>query len=257
MPDTSIEITSVKKPMHFFYVLDKSGSMAGKPITTLNNAMRETVQVLKDVQDENKTSTEFYISVLQFSNGAYWTTTEGTFIDDFFWQDLEAGGGTELAVALKELNKALTRGVNGRLDSKIGNKNPMIIFMSDGEPFPGWEVALAELDKNHWYQHAIKVAFALGDDADETALAKVVGPEGAVIKTNDLQKFKALISVVSATGSRAGVQSSVSSGANNLDAPQTGKSVVQQAIAQMEPDKSANNTVEIPATADSGTVITY
>ena len=247
MPNVNEDLGSVKKKMHFFYVLDTSGSMYGAPISALNSAMRETIEILKRVQEDNKTSVDFNVSVLEFNSDARWTEPEPMDISDFDWFDLEALGGTNLERALDMLNEALTRRAGGRLDTKIGNKNPMIIFMSDGIPFDGWERALDRIQKNHWYEPAIKVAFALGDEADTDVLKKVVGRDGAVIKTSDLQVFKKLIQIVSATGSRAGTESQVN--AQVATQPNSGKAVVERAINEIkaqDPDLASKMTIAAP-----------
>lgn len=256
MPDVSKDLSSVKKKMHFFYVLDTSGSMSGAPISALNSAMRETVDILKKVQEENRTSVDFNVSTLEFNSDARWTEPQPLDIDDFDWKDLEALGGTNLEMALDMLNKALTRSAGGRLDTEIGNKNPMIIFMSDGIPFDGWERALDELKKNHWYEPSIKVAFALGDEADSDVLKKVVGRDGAVIKTSDLQIFRDLIKIVSATGSRAGRVSKVNENASGQG--NTGKEIVQQALENMKAqDPDLESKVTIEAAPDDGEEVNF
>ena len=256
MPDTSKDNSSVKKKMHFFYVLDKSGSMDGAPISTLNSAMRETIEVLKDVQKVNSTSADFEVSVLVYDNDAEWTA-EPLNIDDFRWRDIEAYGGTELSIALKKLNKALSR--DGRLDHILGNKNPMIIFMSDGMPFPGWEAELEKIKKNHWYTPAIKFAFALshdGDVADVNSLRALVGQEGAVINTSDLETFRKLIKVVSVVGSRAGLSSSVKSSSD--ETIKTGVSVVEEVMAQVNADENLTEAnVALEPSENAGAVITF
>lgn len=257
MPDTTKDKSSVKKKMHFFYVLDKSGSMDGAPISTLNSAMRETIEVLKDVQKANSTSADFEISVLVYDNDAEWTS-EPMNIDDFRWRDIEAYGGTELSVALKKLNEGLSR--RTRLDHVLGNKNPMIIFMSDGMPFPGWERELENLKNNHWYNPAIKIAFALDHDMNESAdvesLRALVGSEGAVIKTSDLETFRKLIKVVSATGSRAGLSSDVVK--HDSDSIKSGASIAHAVMEQAKTDSGmATGNVELTPTESAGTVITF
>lgn len=255
MPDVNKDLTSVKKKMHFFYVLDTSGSMQGAPITALNDAMRSTFDTLRSVQNENMTVADFAISVLEFNNDARWTSPIPVNIDDFEWDDLTAGGGTELEVALDKLDGALTRNSGGRLDTKVGNKNPMIIFMSDGIPFDGWERGLERLNKNHWYTHAIKVAFALGEEADVDVLSKLVGTEGAVIKTDNLEIFKRMIRIVSATGSRAGTRSLLNK--KDTESPDSGKNVAKEAAKLAAAETGGAQEVFIESTPEKADVISF
>lgn len=202
----------VKKELHIFYVLDTSGSMTGAPIAALNDAMRDTVNELAEI---SKTSADaaFKLAVMEYNSACRWVTFGDNGLEDmedFFWTDLEARGLTNLGEAMKELNNQLSR--NAMMKSATGNKIPVIIFMSDGYPNDSWEQALNELKNNKWYNTAIKIAFALGDDADESVLAQVVGSTEAVIKTNDLAAFKSMIRIVSVTASLAASTSRTTSG---------------------------------------------
>lgn len=197
-----------KKELHVFYVLDTSGSMGGAPIRALNDAMADTIVELKDIS-ANSNDAALKIAVLTFDSAVSWVTSNGLEdAEDFVWTDLSAGGLTSLGAALKELNKKLSR--NEMMSAATGNKIPVIIFMSDGCPTDGWSEALEELKKNKWFSAAIKIAFALGDQADCDVLAKVVGGPEAVIKTNDLETFRKMIRIVSVTSSLAASQSVIS-----------------------------------------------
>lgn len=201
---------TTKKELHVFYVLDTSGSMMGAPIGALNDAMRNTV---KELSKKDGEKADLRIAVLEFNSITNWITQGNDGVEhlsDFVWTDLSAGGYTALGAALKELNTSLSR--NAKMKAQTGNKVPVIIFMSDGYPNDDWEEGLRELSQNKWYRHAIKIAFALGDDADCDLLAKVIGvtKDGkimpayeAVIKTNDLQIFSNMIRVVSVSASLA------------------------------------------------------
>lgn len=210
----------VKKELHVFYILDTSGSMTGAPIAALNDAMKDTMAELTDIS-MNSADAALKIAVMAYDTTARWVTLGNNGLEDaedFVWTDLHAGGMTYLGSALAELNRQLSR--NEMMKSVTGNKIPVIIFMSDGYPNDSWLPELDRLKANKWYDAAIKIAFALGDQADCDVLAKVVGTPEAVIQTNDLDVFKAMIKVVSVTSSLA-ASSSTSTGAG-LD----GRSIV-------------------------------
>lgn len=230
----------VKKELHVFYVLDISGSMSGAPITALNDAMRDTIAELADI---SATSNEaaLKIAVLTFDNNVVWVTQGENGLEDaedFVWTDLTAGGLTYLGAALRELNKKLSR--NEMMSASTGNKIPVIIFMSDGQPNDAWIEALDSLKENKWFKAAIKIAFALGDDADCDVLAKVVGGPEAVIKTNDLEVFKKLIKIVSVTSSLASSQSRLS------DEGATGSSIVDQVTGGKSADGGSVSITDLP-----------
>lgn len=194
-----------RKLLPIIYVLDTSGSMEGSRIAAVNAAMNETMEVLKDVSSKNPTA-ELKIAVLQFSSGPQWVTENLVFMDDFYWNDLKAGGLTDFGSALNELNDKLSRAQF--LTSNVGFKAPVIIFMSDGEPTDDYESALNKIKSNNkWFQVATKIAIAVGDDANIQVLQKIAGNKEAVIKVDDLETLKKLIRVVSVTASTIGSKS--------------------------------------------------
>ena len=206
MPDIREQETIARKLLPIIYVLDTSGSMAGDRIAAVNTAMSETMEVLKDVSNNNPTA-ELKIGVLQFDTGAKWITNNGfVYMDDFYWNDLKAGGLTDLGSALNELHNKLSR--SAFMDSSVGYKVPVIIFMSDGGPTDDYETALKKInDSNKWFKAATKIAIAVGDGANLDVLAKIVGNQEAVIRVDDLESLKKLIRVVSVTASMIGSKS--------------------------------------------------
>ena len=212
----------VRKELHVFYILDTSGSMTGAPIAALNDAMRDTVAELAAISKASANAV-LKLAVMEYNSTCRWVTQGVNGLEDmedFAWKDLQANGMTSLGAALTELNNQLSR--NAMMKSATGNKIPVIIFMSDGYPNDNWEQPLNELKKNKWFNAAIKVGFALGDDADTDILTQVVGAPKAVIKTNELELFKGLIHIVSVTASMAASTSRTSS------AEITGEDIVEQ-----------------------------
>ena len=194
-----------RKLLPIIYVLDTSGSMDGSRIAAVNAAINETMEVLKDVSSKNPTA-ELKIAVLQFSSGPQWVTENLVFMEDFYWNDLKAGGLTDFGSALNELNNKLSR--EQFLVSEVGFKAPVIIFMSDGEPTDDYESALNKIKSNNkWFQVATKIAIAVGDDANIQVLQKIAGNKEAVIKVDDLETLKKLIRVVSVTATMIGSKS--------------------------------------------------
>lgn len=203
MPDIREQERPARKLLPIIYVLDTSGSMTGDRIAAVNQAMSETMEVLRDVSNNNPTA-ELKIGVMKFATGAEWITKSGlVFMEDFYWNDLKAGGLTDFGSALSELHKKLSR--SEFLNSDVGYKAPVIIFMSDGEPTDDYESALKKIESsNKWYKIATKIAIAVGDDANLQILGNIAGNSEAVIKVDDLETLKKLIRVVSVTASMLG-----------------------------------------------------
>lgn len=192
---------SPRKIMTLFYVVDTSGSMTGDKIGSVNSAMEEAITVdLPDISTANDDA-EIRVAIMQFSSGCSWITpSSGPIgIGDVIWNDLHANGLTDLGAACTELDKKLSR--NEFLESQTGAYAPVILLFSDGGPTDNWEKGLEQLKKNNWFKHAIKIAIAIGEDADKNVLATFTGTPESVIAVNDKHTLKALIRKVSVRAS--------------------------------------------------------
>ena len=124
-------------------------------------------------------------------------------------------------------------------DNPMGYFSPGIILLSDGEPTDDWETPLKELNKNNWFKNAIKVAFAVGDDANRDVLTEICGDKEAVISILEPEKIRQYIKFVTAAVSKTGTTSI------------TGKSpqqAVNEALAYI--DDNTPVTVDIPDVDD-------
>ena len=152
------EITpSPRKVMTLFYIIDTSESMRGSRIGTVNGAMEECRDLLKEIAKANDDA-EIKVAVMQFSSGSYWITGSNGAInlEDWNWEDLQAGGITDFGAALIELDKKLSR--KAFLNSQTGAYAPVILLFSDGGPTDNWEKGLNQVKENNWFKHAIKIA---------------------------------------------------------------------------------------------------
>lgn len=228
------------RTMTLFYLFDKSGSMSGTKIAQVNNAMRDIPQIIKDVAD-GAANAKIEVVAASFSNDVEWITPTPQTPEEFIntWQPINAGGLTSLGAALKALNEKMSRkGFLG--ENPMGYLAPGLIFLSDGEPTDDWEKPLEELKKNNWFKSAIKVAFAVGEDADRDVLAKVCGTPEAVVAIDDPEKIRQYIKFVTATVSKTGTTSSTGKDA---------QTVVNEAIADIDNDQPI--VVNIPDIDDS------
>ena len=233
MPNMENTKEVARRVLPIVYVLDTSGSMIGDRIGAVNEAMSETMEVLREVSAHNPDA-EIKVGVLKFATKAEWVTRNGlVFLDDFFWNDLTAGGTTEISAALTELDKKLSR--NEFLISDTGFCIPVVIFMSDGEPTdPGiWENKLEWVKNNNkWFKYATKIAIAVGDEADKNCLAKLVGSSESVVSVDDLETLKTLIKVASVTASMINSKSrTTAEGGNAADIIKQTKQMIE------DPDK--------------------
>lgn len=212
MPNINATEEIARRILPIIYVIDSSGSMAGEKIASVNEAMNDTMDLLKDISAKNPDA-EIKVGVLRFASGAEWIKPL-TNLEDYYWNDLKAGGVTDLGSALNELNSKLSR--SEFLNSDVGFCIPVLIFMSDGGPTDDYQKALKNINEtNKWFKHATKIAIAVGEDADNDVLSKVVGNVEAVVSVNDVDTLKILIKVASVTSSMINSKSRTSADSNN------------------------------------------
>lgn len=84
---------------------------------------------------------------------------------------------------------------------------PAIILLSDGGPTDNFEGGLKVLQGNSWYKSAIKIAIAIGDDADKDVLKQFTGSSEAVITVHNIDALKKMIRIIAITSSQIGSKS--------------------------------------------------
>lgn len=158
------------RPLHFIWLADCSGSMSvdGK-MESLNNAIREAIPHMRDVARENPNA-EILIRVLTFSSGAQWHVAHPQPIEDFKWTDLTADGVTDLGRALSLLADQLK--IPPMTDRALP---PVLVLISDGQPTDDFNNGLKTLMEQPWGKRAVRVAIAIGKDANHEVLQKFIG----------------------------------------------------------------------------------
>lgn len=213
-----------RKVLTLFYLIDTSGSMHGEKIASLNVAVRETLPMISEIS-ANNSDAKIKLAAMDFATTHQWMHPIPVESEKFHWKDLEASGLTNLGEAYQELNNKLSRS-KGFMDEASGSYAPAIILMSDGGPTDDADHGLQQLKVNPWFKAAIKVAIAIGDDADTEVLAKFTGNSEAVLRVHNIDQLKQIIRLVSITASRVASKStSVGS-----DAPETKNEETIEAI---------------------------
>jgi uncharacterized protein YegL len=199
-----------RKTMVLFFLIDTSGSMFGTKMGSVNNAVEEIIPDLKSLSESNPDAV-VKIAAMEFSNGCRWITEDGPIpAEQFKWNTLEATGVTDLGAAFNELRAKLSK--NSFMQEATGSFAPVIFLMTDGEPTDEWEAPLGELKENNWFRHAIKIALAVGDDANEEVLKKFTDDPDAVIKAANSEVLKRMIKFVSVRSSQVASRSTAVGG---------------------------------------------
>lgn len=201
-PLEAVEIA--RRQMSLFFIVDTSGSMDGEKIAAVNTAIREVLPEVADISSENADA-QIKVACLQFANDVQWLF-KPTNVEGLTWTDLSANGMTAMGAAFNELNSKLSR--KEFLDSPTGNFAPVLFLMSDGQPTDEYRKALDSLRENRWFKVAIRVAIAIGDDADMQVLTEFTGNPELVLTAHTPEALKQMIRFVSVTSSKIGSRSS-------------------------------------------------
>ena len=204
-----------RRKMTLFFLIDKSGSMCGSKIGCVNDAIVNVLPMIGEISNENPDA-EINVAALEFSTDVQWKYSKPIDANDFKWQDVQAEGLTSLGAACEELNRKLSRN-GGFMSSPSGCYAPAIILLSDGGPTDNYAAGLSALQNNAWFKNAIKVAIAIGDDADKNILKEFTGNMEAVITVHNLEALKAMIRIIAVTSSQIGSKSTTATDASKQE----------------------------------------
>lgn len=108
---------------------------------------------------------QLLVRTLKFATGASWVTTAPVPIEDFAWDDLDAGGVTDLGKAFEMLAAQLT--IPPMTDRALP---PVLVLLSDGQPTDDYKKHLDKLLHLPWGKKAVRIAISIGQDADDDVL---------------------------------------------------------------------------------------
>lgn len=204
-----------KQELNLIFVIDNSGSMDGEKLGAVNNAIRDVMAIMPEIQ-EDTSDVNIKISALKFSDNASWIYDEPKLVQDFKWKDLKSEGYTNLSEAYNKLSDYLRKKEHGGQMPDLGGVAPIIILMTDGLPTSlDWDLRLHELKKKGWFKVALKYALSIGIDTDEAmdVLTKFTGNPETVLKVYTAEALRKIIKVIAITASK--VKSSSASSSSN------------------------------------------
>lgn len=189
-----------KKSMVIFFLVDTSESMEGTKLDSLNKVMRD---ILPELIGVGEAGTDVKIAVMSFSSGCEWITPEPVLVEEYqCWDNLKAGGVTDLGEACEELSLKLSR--NGFLRSPSLSYAPVIFLLTDGYPTDNYEKGFDMLKKNRWFQYGLKIALAIGSNVDMDILHEFTDDEELVLQACGAEMLRKLVREIAVTSSKIG-----------------------------------------------------
>src|SRR5689334_21791961 len=193
-----------RRPLHFIWLLDVSGSMAvsGK-IQALNTAIEETLPQLRE-EARDHPQARMMMSTLTFATRVEWMQRTPVPVDTYRWQPVRAVpmGMTELGSAILELIAPMQA-----LREEGRGFAPVIVLVSDGKPThisgPPVEQAMARLLDEPWGRASIRMAVGIGEDADLASLSTFIAhPDRKPLSASTPNDLVAMIQWVSRQASQ-------------------------------------------------------
>ena len=223
------------RPIHFFWVVDCSGSMYGEKIGIVNNTIQECIPEMRNSADNNPNA-QLLIRALQFSSGASWITTSPVPVETYSWEDMEANGLTELGKAFDLLAAQLSIP-----PMPARALPPVIVLLSDGQPTDDYKKSLDKLKGMPWFRKAVKIAISIGQDADDDVLIEFTGNKELVLQANNATALAKMIKWASTTASMVSAPSSKPMNSIPVSAPAASTSSAAASVPADDPFTPANN----------------
>lgn len=175
------------RPLHLIWICDCSSSMHGEKIRALNSAIRSAIPAVRVAADANPNA-EVLVRAVSFSLGARWHIAQPTPVRQLEWTDLEApehDAPTDLGAALALVAEQL----------KVPPMSaralpPVLVLVSDGVPTGGYATGLRRLLDEPWGKRAVRIAVAIGGDADLECLRRFIDdPDQAPLRANHVSEL--------------------------------------------------------------------
>jgi uncharacterized protein YegL len=166
-----------------------------------------------------------YIRTLKFATGASWLTADPVKVEAYAWEDLTAGGVTDLGKAFELLA--------AQLDVRqMGERAlpPVIVLLTDGQPTDDYKKSLQKFQKLPWAKKAVKIAISIGQDADDDVLLEFTGNRELILQANNANMLAKMIKWASTAVST--VSSGVSDCADGNRVPADVIDVVAKSVRQ-------------------------
>jgi len=173
------------RPLPVIVLADVSGSMAadGK-IAALNDAIAEMIATFAEEDDSRA---EIHVSVVTFGDAAASVHKRLTPADKVGWEAMSASGRTPMGQAFSLVREMIED------KSVIPSRayRPTVVLVSDGVPTDDWEQPLKELLASERASKSMRLAMAIGEDADKkTLLAFLDDPEGRVFEAHEAREIR-------------------------------------------------------------------
>lgn len=148
--------------------------------------MEECIPMFREI--EHETDSRIYLKIMKYNTWAQWQTPELTLLDDFIWNDIQAGGKAELGAALNLLGTELI--ANAGIDFSI-------IFLFGCEtPTDDYEEVMEKLCVLDKFKKSVRIVLNIESEFPYEIAYKFTGNEDNVVNTKDSRIKKMIINAI-------------------------------------------------------------
>ena len=167
-----IPSAGTQKSLLVLFIVDATRTMDGQAIAQVNVAIQELTEELRNFATNNNIA--WKLGICSFTNSIRWVQEPKNIAELFGIEKIVTRPGlTQYGGVYHELNKRLKK---GDLIEEVGKQaSPVLIFLTDGAPTDDYKSDLADLQKNPFYQAAMRAAVVMGEGAEDPKAKAAVG----------------------------------------------------------------------------------
>lgn len=182
--DPSKYTVAKARPLPVILLLDRSGSMSGEKISTLNSAVNDMIQSFKTA---GQGEVEINLGIISFGDGGASYDLQLQPVAGISNMSLQANGGTPMGMALRMAKDLIE-------DKEIipsKGYRPAVVLVSDGEPNDDWEQPMNNFIGGGRSSKCERFAMAIGTSQEDPVLNKFLsGTENKVFLASDASKIR-------------------------------------------------------------------
>lgn len=179
------------RPLPVIVLADTSGSMQGEKIAALNEALRQMIESFRELDDGRITP---WVSIVTFDDTAR-VTVQPSPAHSVKLPELRANGRTAMGAAFAIVRELL----EDRARMPGSAYTPNLVLVSDGQPNDAWDPQLQALLGSQRASRGLRLAMAVGGDADEAMLKRFVSSEIPVVRAADARRIRSFFQLVTFT----------------------------------------------------------
>ncbi len=182
--DPSKYTVAKARPLPVILLLDRSGSMGGEKISTLNAAVNEMIESFKTA---GQGEVEINLGVISFGDGGASYDLQLQSVASVNGISLQASGGTPMGMALRMAKDLIE-------DKEIipsKGYRPAVVLVSDGAPNDDWEDPMNDFISGGRSSKCERFAMAIGTNQEDLVLNKFLsGTENKVFLASEASKIR-------------------------------------------------------------------